>query len=87
MSFGQGIMPFLWDRAGMTSTGGTLRTQRQPWGAAQATASTGDDCRMGHIMRMRACMSVLPSTVNGMELGLQEWRDSLFLRYLIVPPT
>ena len=27
-----------------------------------------------------------PSTVNGMELGAQEWRDALFLRYGIDPP-
>ena len=31
-------------------------------------------------------MSVLPSTSNGTELGAQEWRDSLFLRYGINPP-
>ena len=27
-----------------------------------------------------------PSTVNGTELGLQEWRDALFLRYSLEPP-
>ena len=31
-------------------------------------------------------LSVIPSTVNGTELGAQEWRDSLFLRYGIDPP-
>ena len=31
-------------------------------------------------------MSVLPSTVNGTELGSQEWRDALFLRCVIYPP-
>ena len=31
-------------------------------------------------------MSVLPSTVNETELGAQEWRYYLFLRYGIVPP-
>ena len=31
-------------------------------------------------------LSVLPSTANGMELGSQEWRDSLFLCYCIEPP-
>ena len=26
-----------------------------------------------------------PSTVNGKELGAQEWRDALFLRYVLEP--
>ena len=29
---------------------------------------------------------MLPSTVNGTELGAQEWRDALFLRYGLEPP-
>ena len=29
---------------------------------------------------------VQPSTVNGMELGAQEWRDSAFLRYGLESP-
>ena len=29
---------------------------------------------------------MLPSTVNGTELGSQEWRDALFLRYVLDPP-
>ena len=29
---------------------------------------------------------VQPSTVNGTELGAQEWRDTLFLRYGLDPP-
>ena len=28
-----------------------------------------------------AWLTVMPSTVNGTELGPQEWRDALFLRY------
>ena len=31
-------------------------------------------------------LSVLPSTINGTELGAQEWRYSLFLIYGIDPP-
>ena len=31
-------------------------------------------------------MTVQPSTVNGTELGAQEWRDALFLRYGLEPP-
>ena len=27
-----------------------------------------------------------PSTVNGTELGAQEWRDALFLQYVLYPP-
>ena len=33
-----------------------------------------------------AWLMVLPSTVNGTELGGQEWRDALFLRYGLEPP-
>ena len=33
-----------------------------------------------------AWLTVLPSTVNGTELGSQEWRDALFLRYGLEPP-
>ena len=29
---------------------------------------------------------MLPSTVNGTELGSQEWRDAFFLRYGLEPP-
>ena len=35
---------------------------------------------------MGACLTVQPSTVNGKELGTQEWRDSLFLLYGLEPP-
>ena len=55
-------------------------------GEARATAFTEDACHMGRIMQTGAWMSVLPSTVNGTELGAQEWRYSLFLRYGINPP-
>ena len=33
-----------------------------------------------------AWLTVLPSTVNGTEMGSQEWRDALFLRYGLEPP-
>ena len=33
-----------------------------------------------------AWLTVLPSTVKGTELGAQEWRDALFLRYGLEPP-
>ena len=33
-----------------------------------------------------AWLTVLPSAVNGTELGAQEWRDTLFLRYELDPP-
>ena len=46
-----------------------------------------DACWMGRITRTGAWMSVLPYTVNGTELGAQEWMDSLFLCYGIKPPT
>ena len=33
-----------------------------------------------------AWLTVQPSTVNGTELGAQEWCDALFLRYGLDPP-
>ena len=43
-------------------------------------------CRMQRAAKTRAWLTVLPSTVNGAELGAQEWRDALFLRYGLDPP-
>ena len=37
-------------------------------------------------MRTGECLSLLPSTVNGAELGAQKWRYLLLLRYIINPP-
>ena len=48
-------------------------------GEAWADASTKNARRMGRIHMTGAWLSVLPSTVNGTELGDQEWRDFLFL--------
>ena len=42
--------------------------------------------QMRRAAKTGAWLTVLPSTVNGMELGAQEWRDDLFLRYGIEPP-
>ena len=36
-------------------------------------------CRLQRATEMGAWMTVQTSTVNGAELGAQEWRDSLFL--------
>ena len=36
--------------------------------------------------KTEACLSVVPSTVNGTDLRVQEWRDSVFLRYAIKSP-
>ena len=44
-------------------------------GEAREAASMEGSHRMGHIMQTGAWLSVLPSTVNGTELGAQEWRD------------
>ena len=33
-----------------------------------------------------AWLAVLPSTVNGTELGAQEWQEALFQRYGLEPP-
>ena len=48
--------------------------------------STEDACRLGRITWKGVWLSVLPSTVNGTELGEQLWGDSLFLCYGIDPP-
>ena len=42
--------------------------------------------RLQRAAKTRAWLMVLPSTVNGTELGPQEWRDALFLRYGLEPP-
>ena len=36
--------------------------------------------RLQRATKMGASLSVQPSTVNGTELGEQEWQDTLFLR-------
>ena len=56
-------------------------------GEAWADMSMEDACRMVRITRMGAWLSVFPFTVNGMELGAQEWRYSLYLSYGINIPT
>ena len=55
-------------------------------GYYQATASMEYALRIGGITQTRAWLSVLPSTVNGTELGVQEWSDFLSLCYGIEPP-
>ena len=52
----------------------------------QAAAYMHDTHRMKRIHSTGAWLSVLPSTVNGTDLEVQEWRESLFLRYSIDPP-
>ena len=42
--------------------------------------------RMQRAAKTWAWLTVLPSTVNGTELGAQEWREALFLRYGLEPP-
>ena len=55
-------------------------------GESQEATSMEDTRRTGRIMHTRACLSVMTSTVNGTELGAQERRNSLFLRYVSEPP-
>ena len=43
-------------------------------------------CRLSRATKTRAWLTVQPSTVNGTELGAQEWRDSAFLCYGLEPP-
>ena len=42
--------------------------------------------RMRRAEKTGAWITVLPPTVNGTELGAQEWRDAFFLRYGLDPP-
>ena len=55
-------------------------------GEAQSATSMEDALWMVQITRMGAWMSLLTSTVNGKEKGVQEWSYSLFLIYGIYPP-
>ena len=57
-------------------------SQVEAWSAA----STEDACRMGKITRTGGWLSVPSSVINGKDLGVQEWKDALFLRYGIKPP-
>ena len=43
-------------------------------------APVQDACRLRWMAKTRAWMKVQPSTVNGMKMGVQEWRDALFLK-------
>ena len=42
--------------------------------------------RLRQATKTGAWLTVQPSTVNGMELGAEEWRDAAFLRYGLEPP-
>ena len=57
---------------------------------AVTAALEGGAVLQAHYMRRAAktgaWLTVLPSTVNGSELGDQEWRDALFLRYGLDTP-
>ena len=45
-----------------------------------------DDRRLRRGTKTGACLTMLPFTVNGEELGAQEWRNDLFLGYAIESP-
>ena len=66
--------------------------KRSFWLAEESLAETllGVPVQCTHQLRRAtktgAWMTVQPSTVNEMELGTQEWRDALFLRYGLDPP-
>ena len=61
-----------------------MRRRRQSWAEeALAAALEGDPVLHARCMRRaantEAWITVLPSTVNGTDLGAQEWRDALFI--------
>ena len=64
---------------------GVLRAE-----AALTASLEGTPVQQAHCMQRAAktgaWLAVLPSTVNGMELGGQEWRDAFFLQYGLEPP-
>ena len=45
-----------------------------------------DAHRLKRAMNTGACMMVQHSTLNGTELGVQEWQDALLLRYVLDLP-
>ena len=55
-------------------------------GEAWDSTSTEYVYQMELITRIGAWLLVLPSTKNGTEIGVQEWRNPIFLRYDINPP-
>ena len=67
-----------------------VRRRGQIWEEEDLTAALEGDPVL-HARRLQretktgAWMTVQPSTVNGTDLGAQEWRDALFLRYDLEP--
>ena len=55
-------------------------------GEAMTAAPTLDVCQLRRGTNTGAWLTMLPSTVNGKELGDQEWGNSLFICYIIEPP-
>ena len=45
-----------------------------------------EDCQLVWGTKMGAWITMFPFTVNGMDLGDQEWSDSLYLHYCIYTP-
>ena len=66
---------------------GERRRGRLKGAANKAKATSGETGRNAIAENATgAWLTVLSSTVNGIELGAQEWRDALFLRYGLDPP-
>ena len=53
---------------------------------AMAASLAFDACLMRQGTKTGAWITVLPSMVNGTDMGAQEWRNALFLCYGIDPP-
>ena len=66
--------------------------QRGKRRAEEALTAAPEGAPVQHARQMRratktgAWLTVQPYRVNGTDLGAQEWRDSLFLRYGLDPP-
>ena len=80
------------DRSTCLGEGRTAVRRRGKVQAEEALMAVLEGALVFHARRLRraamtgAWLTVLPSTVNGTELGVQEWRDALFLRYDLDPP-
>ena len=80
------------DQLDCLQEGRTAVRRRGQWRAEEALMTTLEGPLVQRARQLQratktgACLTVQPPTVNGTELGAQEWRDALFLWYGIEPP-
>ena len=80
------------DHSACLQEGRTEVWRRGHWQAEEDMMTALEGAPVLHARRLQratntgAWLIVQPSTVNGTELGAQEWRDALFLWYGLEPP-